>query len=315
MRTPNESWPISKTFFLFLFLINAQVCSGANPIISGDYTADPSARIWEDGRVWIYGSQDKGDGKYCSGEYHVYSSDDLVTWTDHGEIFNIKEVVGKVPGVTNKTRLYAPDAIYRNGIFYLYYSTSNPGMHVGVASSKSPTGPFVFQNRLTDSIDPAVFIDDDGQAYLYWAQFNMKAVKLKDNMIETEGEIHTDVVTEKEHYFHEGAWMHKRNGVYYLSYTAKMDNKASQIAYAVSNSPLGPFTWKNKIIDNRQFEGAWNNHGSILEYKDQWFVFYHIPTDGSTKKRRTAIERIVYKRDGSIPEVKPTKKGVSTERN
>lgn len=298
---------------LILFALGAASASALNPILpDGVYGADPEAHQWADGRVYVYGSHDVTTQTYCTTDYHVYSSADLAHWTDHGVSFSSAGAGDQVP--YSDERLYAPDAIFRNGTYYLYYCLSGGGDDEGVATSKSPFGPFTGGTKIAGmrGIDPGVLIDDDGQAYIYWGQIRSKAAKLKPNMLEIDqATSKTNVITEAGHHFHEASSMRKRNGIYYYVYAdIERNRKPTCLGYATSTSPLGPFTYRGVIIDNAAADtGAWNNHGCIAEVNGKWYVFYHRPTHGSTMLRKICVEPITFNADGTIPEVEMTSQG------
>jgi hypothetical protein len=204
--------------------------------------------------------------------------------------------------------------MYKNGTWYMYFC--QPGNIEGVATSQSPTGPFINGKRIylkkLDQIDPAVFMDDDGQAYYSWGQFQAKIAKLKPNMTEIDTtSIVENVITEKEHFFHEGNYLIKRKGIYYMIY-AHMGRKGMPtcIGYSTSKSPLGPYKYGGVIVDNDGCDPEnWNNHGSIVEFKGQWYVFYHRTTNGCVNSRKACIEPIFFNPDGSITEVEMTSQG------
>ena len=212
--------------------------------------------------------------------------------------------------------LYAPDCQYRNGIYYLYYCLASNVNTEGVATSTSPTGPFT-NGRVIDleghnQIDPAVFVDDDGQAYYIWGQFTAKMARLRPNMTEIDpATIRDNVLTEKEHFFHEGGYMVKRKGIYYFIYAhVGRGNRPTCIGYATSRSPMGPFRYGGVIVDNDHSDpGVWNNHGSIVEMNGRWYVFYHRSTHGSKMMRKVCVEPITFNEDGSIDEVEMTSQG------
>jgi GH43 family beta-xylosidase len=280
------------------------------------YIADPSAHVWQDGNLYIYGSRDESPAYYCSWNYHVLSTSDLKTWTIHENSFASKGNGDQVP--YSDDYLYAPDVQYKNGTYYLYYCLANNTSTEGVASSSSPVGPFIKGTRIKtggiNQIDPCVFIDDDGEAYFIWGQGNAKMAKLKANMTEIDSStIRENIVTEKEHRFHEGGYMVKRNGIYYFVYAAlSIHDMASCISYATSNSPWGPFKYGGVIINNDHSDpGNWNNHGSLAEFKGQWYVFYHRATHGCYTMRKACVEPITFNPDGSISEVEMTTQGAA----
>lgn len=301
--------------FLLLFLLNS-IAYAQNPICPiGTYIADPTARVWADGKLYIYGSTDESETSYCSYHHDVMYSGDLINWN---MVLNVMASKGKNDQVPDADPpLYAPDIQYKDGTYYLYYCTPQKGYCEGVASSKSPLGPFKHEVNLNvgkyQEIDPTIFIDDDGQAYYYWGQFNLKGAKMKPNMIELDTlSIKDNLLNNKEQFFHEGAFVMKRNGIYYVIYAheGRRDRRPTCIGYATSKSPLGPFKYGGVIIDNFGCDPeSWNNHGSVAEYKGQWYVFYHRSSHASRMMRRACMEPIKFNADGSIDEVEMTSQG------
>ena len=207
--------------------------------------------------------------------------------------------------------LFAPDCLEKDGKYYLYFCM--PDDSEGVAVSDKPEGPFEHPVQLPcGGIDPAIFIDDDGQAYFYWGQLFSHGVKLNPDMISFDREtIVDDLVTEEEHFFHEGSSMRKIGENYYYVYADMERGKPTSLGYSMSKSPLGPFEYKGIIIDNDGCDPAsWNNHGSIECVDGQWYVFYHRCSQGVQQHRRLCIEKIQILEDGTIPEVKMTSQGV-----
>ena len=165
-----------------------------------------------------------------------------------------------------------------------------------------------------NQIDPCAFVDDDGQAYYVWGQFTAKMARLRPTMTEIDpGTIREDVVTEREHYFHEGAHLVKRNGLYYLVYAdVSRGGAPTCIGYAVAESPMGPYEYGGVIVDNKFSDPrVWNNHGSLVEFKGQWYVFYHRATNATVSMRKACVEPISFREDGSIPEVQMTSQGAA----
>lgn len=279
-----------------------------NPILPRKFfIPDAEAHTMPDGRLYLYGSMDiSGSASYCSNEYRVFSTDDpvLERWTDHGVSF-------RDPGMT----LYAPDAIEKDGKYYLYYCGASN--FEGVASAEFPTGPFENPRAIPiadgDSIDPAVFADDDGSVYYFWGQFQLKGAKMNADLCTiNESTLRHNIVTEEEHGFHEGASVRKRNGIYYLVYTDVSRGKATCLGYATAVHPLGPYTKRGIIIDNINCDPqTWNNHGSIEEYKGNWYVFYHRSSQNGPCCRRVCAEPIYFTEDGLIPEVEMTSQGTT----
>ncbi len=290
-------------------------CPAANPISPpGVYLADPSARVLQDGRLYLYGSLDESCEHYCSKALAALSTDDLSDWTMQDAVLR-SEGKGNATSGTDSF-LYAPDCVYRDGEYILYFCTPDKNFSQGVAVSKSPTGPFLEPQKLDlqgyNEIDPAVFIDDDGQAYYLWGQFSLKMARLAPGMKSLEPDsVKKDVLSEKEHNFHEGAFLFKRKELYYLVYAdISRADMPTCIGYATSQSPMGPYTYRGVIIDNRICNpGNWNNHGSVAQFKDQWYVFYHRSTHGCNTMRKACMEPITFRMDGSIPEVEMTTQG------
>ncbi|AVK64109.1 xylosidase [Lactobacillus sp. CBA3606] len=286
-----------------------------NPILDPTvYLPDAEARIMPDGRVYLYGSHDNpGDTEFCSTNYVTYSSTDLIHWQDHGIIFNSTD---KKHGVNNGLTLGAPDCIVSHNRYYLYYCMY--GNRMGVAVADKPDGPFKNLGPVTpadgQSIDPAIFIDDDGQAYYFWGQFNLRGGQLATDMqtiIPTT--INTNILSEHEHGFHEGASIRKIKGIYYLTYTDISRGRATSLAYATAKQPLGPYTKRGIIIDNTGSDSSsWNNHGSIELVNHQLYVFYHRSSQNSIYNRRLCIEPLTLNVDGSINEVQMSSTGVET---
>lgn len=309
---------LTQVFAVFI-LMNA---AAQNPIVRNQYSADPTARVFGD-RVYVYPSHDilatEGKGRlawFCMEDYHVFSSANLTDWTDHGMIIT----QNKVPWVKpDSYSMWAPDCIERNGKYYFYFPTSpkdsvafGRGFRIGVAVGDKPTGPFIPQPEpIKDvrGIDPNVFIDKDGQAYLYWSAGNIYGAKLKANMLELDSEVKTlgDLPTKG---LKEGPYLFERNGIYYLTYP-HVENKTERLEYATSNSPLGPFKVTGVIMDESA-SGCWTNHHSLIQFKNQWYLFYH-DKDYSPrfdKARSIRADSLSFNADGTIKKVIPTLRGI-----
>lgn len=289
-----------------------------NPLLpTSVFTPDAEARVMPDGRLYLYGSNDlSGCADYCSKEYHVYVTDDdkMERWTDCGVSFRN---TADHPGLpwSPDTVLFAPDAIERDGKTYLYMCDCLG--HEGVSVSDRPEGPFPPAQPIVgadgDGIDPSVFIDDDGQAYYFWGQISLRGAKLNPDMTSLDlSTLRHGILTEQEHGFHEGSSIRKRNGKYYLIYTDTTRGRATCMSYAVADAPLGPYTRGGVIVDNTFCDpGTWNNHGSICEWRGQWYIFYHRSSQNSFTSRRVCVEPIHFNPDGSIDEVMMTSQGAS----
>lgn len=305
-----------KLLFGFLFLMLGFV-EAQNPIIRDQFTADPSARVFN-GRMYVFPSHDiqapegKGLRKdwFCMEDYHVFSSENLIDWTDHGMILSQYDV----PWADSTSySMWAPDCIERNGTYYFYFPANRKptgtnrraGFGIGVATASHPEGPYTALPEPiagVHGIDPNVFIDRDGQAYLYWSQGNIYVAKLKENMVELDSEP-LIIANLPEKGLKEGPWVFERNGIYYLSFP-HVENKTERLEYATGSSPMGPFTMKGVIMDEHA-SGCWTNHHSVVEYKDQWYLFYH-HNDLSPqfdKNRSVRMDPLYFNPDGSIQKV------------
>lgn len=287
-----------------------------NPLFSHKYTADPAALVYND-TFYIYTGEDTGEGKwYNMPNWTVFASKDLKTWKEYPTPLKVSDFKW-----AKDNSAWASQVIERNGKFYWYVSTEHatkPGKAIGVAVSDSPTGPFVdargsaiITNDMTtqytgiswDDIDPTVWIDDDGQAYLFWGNTQCYYAKLKDNMIELDGDIKPVEIPN----FTEAPWIHKRGDWYYLSYAAGWPEKT---AYAMSKSIDGP--WEYKGILN-EFSGNCNtNHQAIVKFKGKWYFVYHNGGlfSGGSFLRSVCIDYLYYNEDGSLKRVIMTSEGV-----
>jgi beta-xylosidase len=306
-----------KNQLLFLFLC-CLTTKAQNPFITDQFTADPSARVFE-GKVYVYPSHDipckAGQGYigFCMEDYHVFSSDNLTQWKDHGVILDQKSV----PWVNASTySMWAPDCIFKNGKYYLFFPAISKEAvkkrRIGVAVSTKPDGPFIPESNFIDGvegIDPNLFIDKDGQAYLYWGGGeNLQMAKLKDNMLGLASVPRT--VMNLPSKFKEGSYLFERKGKYYFTFP-HVTNKTEYLAYAMGDNPMGPFAYTGIIMDESA-SGCWTNHHSILEFKKQWYLFYH-DSDLSPdfdKNRSIRMDSLSFNDDGTIKKVIPTLRGV-----
>lgn len=311
---------IKYTQLLILFLVVGKNSFNQNPIVRDQYSADPSARVFGD-KVYVYPSHDilatPGHGRvgwFCMEDYHVFSSSNLVDWADHGAIVSQTKVDWVDP---TSYSMWAPDCIYRNGKYYFYFPTrpkdtsNGRGFAVGVAVGDKPEGPFTPEAKpIKDvhGIDPNVFIDKDGQAYLYWAQGNIYGAKLKENMLElaSEPKVLGELPVKG---LKEGPYLFERDGIYYLTYPHVQD-KTEQLEYAIGANPLGPFKVTGVIMDERP--ECWTNHQSIIQFKNQWYLFYHFNdlSPNFDKARSIRMDSLFFNADGTIKKVEPTLRGV-----
>jgi beta-xylosidase len=316
----SEEFAMKKATFGLLAsfaLLGAGIVFAQNPLIRDQFTADPTARVFQ-GKVYVYPSHDIDCGTkwFCMKDYHVFSSENLVDWTDHGVIIDQE----KVPWVNaSQNSMWAPDCYEKNGKYYFYFpapakgSSGAQGMTVGVAISDTPYGPFTPEPQPikgVSGIDPNVFIDKDGQAYLYWASVGKGLVgaKLKDTMLELAGE--PQAIQSFPDGMKEGPFLFERNGIYYFTFPHVIQ-KTEALVYAMGKSPLGPFEYKGIIMDEHPSK-CWTNHHSIVEYKGQWYLFYHHNDLSPTfdKNRSIRADRLFFNQDGTIQKVVPTLRGV-----
>jgi len=314
---------IKKCIGLIIGLfISTNLSFGQNPIIRDQFTADPSARVFN-GKVYVFPSHDivAPEGKnlrpdwFCMEDYHVFSSENLTDWTDHGVIVSQYDA----PWIDSTSySMWAPDCIERNGKYYFFFPASSQeesnrrGSRIGVAIAEKPEGPYIPQEKPIENvmgIDPNLFIDKDGQAYVYWSMGNIFAAKLKDNMLELDSEV--KVIEEMpDKGLKEGPYLFERDGIYYMTYP-HVENKTERLEYAMGDNPMEPFSFAGVIMDESP-AGCWTNHHSIIEYKDQWYLFYH-HNDYSPdfdKNRSIRIDSLFFNENGTIQKVTPTLRGV-----
>lgn len=284
-----------------------------NPVLPMEhFVPDGEGRWMPDGRFYVYGSYDVcgAEDFWCSEVLHVFSTDNLIDWNDHGVCLTSVDV----SWAPESQLMYAPDCIYKDGKYYLYFCMNNG--REGVAVSDTPYG--YFQNPTPvdyadkDGIDPAVLLDDDGQVYYFWGQFQLRGARMNADMCTLDlSTLNTCIIDEKQHGFHEGISARKRDGRYYLVFADTSRGKATCLSYAIAESPLGPYQKRGTIIDNIYCDPeTWNIHGSIAEYKGQWYVVYHRSSQNSMYNRRMCMEPIFFDENGDIKEVCMTTQGV-----
>jgi beta-xylosidase len=288
-----------------------------NPIIKNKYTADPSAMV-QKGTVYLYTGHDEAPARqerYVMHDWLCFSSTDMVNWTEHPVPLKVSDFAWA------KDDAFASQVVARNGKFYWYVAVEHgtiPGKAIGVAVADNPTGPFkdargsaLITNDMTtaatirwDDIDPTVFIDDKGQAYLFWGNTACYYAKLKPNMTELDGPIQTIKLPQ----YTEAPWVHQHNGWYYLSYASQFPEKT---VYAMSRSLEGP--WEYKGILNEIAGNSNTNHQAIIDFKGQSYFIYHngsINTDGGSFRRSVCIDYLYYNKDGTMKRVVMTTEGV-----
>ena len=294
-----------------------------NPIVQTNYTADPAPMVY-DGRLYVHTTHDEDvtvNGFFTMNDWRVYSTVDMVNWTDHGSPLSYKSFTWGTGDA------WAGQCIPRNGKFYFYVPLNNStGTKIGVAVSNSPTGPFTdplgkaLISTGSGNIDPTVFIDDDGQAYLYWGNPDLWYVKLNADMISYSGSptkvslttagFGTRTNTDRATAYEEGPWFYKRGTLYYIVYPA--DGTPEKISYTTSSGPLGPWTYRGDIMAKQTGTGAsFTNHPGVVDYMGKSYFFYHngaLPGGGGYK-RSVCIEEFTYNADGTIPTIKMSTAG------
>lgn len=288
-----------------------------NPVITEKYTADPAAIVYND-TVYLYVGHDECPPErnfYEMHEWLIYTSTDMVNWTECPSPFKVSEIKWASGDA------WAGQVIERNGKFYWYITASHANIHgkaIGVAVADSPTGPFkdaigkaLITNDMTtdthiswDDIDPTVWIEDNGQAYLFWGNTKCYWAKLKDNMVELDGPIHTIDLPN----YTEAPWIHKKGDNYYLSFAYQFPEKT---AYAMSKSIEGP--WEFKGILNELAGNCNTNHQAIITYKGKDYFIYHtggIQPHGHSFRRSVCVDELFYNPDGSLKRVIMTSEGV-----
>ncbi|MBN1952422.1 MAG: glycoside hydrolase family 43 protein [Bacteroidales bacterium] len=321
--TQKEAAPTKKT-------VVETVKGPGNPVITDKFTADPAAMVYHD-TVYLYVGHDQAADDfnfYDLREWLVYSSTDMVNWKEYPVPLSVKDFTWA------KMHAWAAHVIGKEGKFYWYvtlFHDSIPGFSIGVAVADRPEGPYkdalghaLITNDMTESpfqvpvngdsslmrdmdwddIDPAAFIDDDGQAYLFWGNTSCHYAKLKENMIELDGEIKTIELPE----FTEAPWVHRKGDWYYLSYAYDFPEKT---AYAMSKSIEGP--WEFKGLLNEVAGNCNTNHQAVIDYKGKSYFIYHngtIPKNGGSFRRSVCIDYLYYNKDGSLKRVIMTSEGV-----
>ena len=309
------------------------------------FTADPSAHVF-DGTLYVYPSHDLesnppandlGD-QFGMKDYHVLSFDSAGCgrFVDHGEALN----VANVPWA--RREMWAPDAAFENGRYFLYFPAKDERgvFRIGVATSTAPVGPFTAEATPiagSYSIDPAVFVDHDGKAYLYFgglwggqlehwqsgdfrepsapiadsaAALGPRLARLSEDMLGFDGPVSELSILDStgkpllagdhERRFFEGAWLHEYHGTYYLSYST---GDTHYLVYATSTTPRGPFSYRGRLLNPVQ---GWTTHHSIVQFAGKWYLFYHDDSlSGRDNQRCVKVMELTHAADGSLPTLDP----------
>jgi beta-xylosidase len=324
----------------------SEVDIASKPLITHIYTADPSAHVFED-RLYIYPSHDldhdnpptQDGAQFDMEDYHVFSLDTMHSPpVDHGQVLHVDDVPWA------EKQMWAPDAAFKNDTYYFYFPAKDRDgiFRLGVATSPSPAGPFTPQAEPIPgsfSIDPSVFIDDDGQAYLYFGglwggqlekwqtgtfdptgveprstepALGPRVAKLSPDMLSFAAPPEEISITSEDgqpllagdrtRRFFEAVWLHKYNGTYYLSYST---GDTHFIVYATGDSPTGPFVYRGDILYPVM---GWTTHHSIVEFQGKWYLFYHDSSlsGGVDHKRCIKVAELLYNADGTIQTIEPS---------
>lgn len=301
--------------------------SAQNPIVQAHFSPDPAPMVYNDTLYAYTGDDIPGFNFYYMTKWRVLSTTDMVNWTNHGVPITLESFSWA------RDRAWAAQCIERNGKFYWYIcaQTVQNDMAVGVAVSDNPTGPFrdaigkpLIMNGSWSNIDPTVWIDDDGQAYMYWGNGSLFYVKLNKDMISYSGDIVTVPLTvetfggnrgnrklgiENKDMFVEGPWFYKRNNKYYMMF-AGMGKGGETLSYSMSDGATGPWKYQGKIMEDQK-TNSFTNHGGIIDYKGNSYIFYHtglLPGAGSYG-RSACVEQFNYHADGTIPALSISQEG------
>lgn len=318
-------------------VMNPCVSHADNPIVQTYYTADPASLVTSDGEFYVYTGHDEDvtvDGFYTMIDWRAYSSTDMVNWTDRGTVLKLSDFKwAKQDG----QHAWAAQVVERNGKFYYYVCVimqDGSGFGIGVAVADNPYGPFkdaigapLIKGTWRD-IDPTVYVDDDGQAYMYYSQSPLKYVLLNEDMISYDTSVGDKGIVSEEPKsvgltsYVEAPWLYSRNDAsgnkkYYMVYAGTSSKGGGEdIRYATSDSPLGPWVFQNVImepgslsaVNDGKGHGSFTIHPGITDYKGHSYFVYHNAAlaNGGGYHRSVAIEEFTYGEDGSIPLIKMT---------
>lgn len=304
----------------------AEDAPGSNPIIRDRFTADPAPLVVGD-TLWLYTSHDEAaDGEmFNMKEWLVYSTTDMRQWTYHGPVMNIADFTWASHDA------WAVQVIEKHGRYWMYapveHDATKPGKAIGVAVADRPEGPFVdakgealITNDMTpkgthswEDIDPTVFTDDDGTTWIAWGNRHCYIARLAPDMISIDGPI-TEITPP---HFEEGPWLHKREGLYYLTYASldRTTHTDERVSYATAPHPLGPWTYRGELTGSA--ENSFTIHPGIAEFKGQWYIFLHNAAltigerKGALGRRAVTVEHLTYDADGLMRPVTQTRAGVT----
>ena len=274
------------------------------PIVQTRFTADPAPLVVGD-KVYLYTTHDEDGARgFQMFDWLLYTSEDMVNWQDYGPVASLDDF----KYYDGKNGAWAEQVVYENGQYYMYCPIHGHG--IGVLMSSTPYGPFsdplgeplVWQKENWDDIDPTVWVDDDGQAYMYWGNPNLYSVKLGRDMVSLAGPI---TKHPKIQDYQEGPWFWKHNGHYYMAFASTCCPEG--IGYAMSDGPEGPWEYKGHIMDHTVRTRG--NHPGIIEFKGRSYVFglnydiMHLKTFAHAEQRSVSVAELHYNADGTIQEV------------
>ncbi|HYH04343.1 MAG TPA: family 43 glycosylhydrolase, partial [Bacillota bacterium] len=303
-----------------ILIVFTAVSFAINPLITTIYTADADCLV-ANNAFYVYCGRDEaasGQQAFIMDEWHILKSTDMRNWTDLGVKLSLSTFKWA------NANAWAGSVCYKNGKYWWYVPVNDKttnAMAIGVASSTSPEGPFtdalghaLITNQTPNcnifNIDPGVFVDDNGQAYLYWGGYwALRAVKLNDDMISFSG---TPIQPSGVPYsgttgYWEAPTLRKYNGLYYFSYAANQN--PATIEYCTATNPMGPWTYRGRILDTTTPTGT--NHHSYAQYGGRWFIVYHTSPAGDDYHRRVHCDEMFYNADGTIRKVVQTSAGPS----
>ena len=275
---------------------------------------DPSGHVYE-GKLFIYGKQDRRCRENSNDtSWTCFSTTNLEDWTNHKSVFSIYDVPWA------KGHAFAPDAAGKNGKYYMYGPAldSSGNWRTAVGISSNPSGPFTYHGQINvEEYDPSVFIDDNGQSYIYYpgrmAKLNEDMVSIKGDWMSRSEYLKSGPLDTTNHAIWENPFVFKRKGKYYYLLSVfnrnekgKADwNKGQTVYHWISDSPTGPFEYKGPI-----FTPSLGNTGtSIVKYKGKWLFFAH---DFFRTPKLDCVERkpcmypVEFKNDGTIKYIENT---------
>lgn len=291
--------------------------SSGNPIAPHIFAADPAAHVWpnDPDTVWLYASHDNPVPTTfdAMSDYHAFSSTDLVNWTDHGQVLSLDNVPWAA------SHAWAVDATFHKGKYYLVFCMKHKISGVfmtGLASSDRPEGPFTDIGFIKGSEwgqDPTLFVDEDGQSYLFWGHdFSIFGAKLTDDLKSIIPGSKVELTSQLADAF-EAPWINKINGKYVMSYAGIPGRKwPERLYYAEANNPLGPYVSRGRFVETFPLSAA-TNHQSIIQFKGKWIAFYHSAwgSAGQSESRSLMADYLEIDADGRIAPLVPSNFGVS----